>query len=121
MNKEDNLLKGNPETQFSKKNQPSATSKIEGKKKKALLKDIAGQLVSGDSKVALIELSKYLGVDVDKIDIETAMHLKQMEKAVKQGDTRAYNAVMDRIKGKPTQAIEVTETPIKTVKYINAT
>tara|TARA_R110002167_G_scaffold81296_2_gene222664 strand:+ start:1561 stop:1932 length:372 start_codon:yes stop_codon:yes gene_type:complete len=120
MAKED-LNKGNEDTQFTPNNQPSPEAKSKGKRKALLLKDIASKLITGESKTALEDLAKYLGVEVDSIDIETAMHLKQMEKAVKNGDTRAYNAVMDRIKGRPIQAIEVTENTIKTAKYVNAT
>lgn len=102
------LKKGNPKTQFTSENQPSNEAKKEGRRKSLLLKDIARQMVSGDSKEALKDLALYLGVEIERIDLETAMHLRQMEKAVKEGDTRAYNAVMDRIKGKPIQAIDLT-------------
>lgn len=120
MAKED-LKKGNPKTQFSRENQPSSKAKSEGRKKKYLLKDISKQLLAGDSKSAMEDLARYLGVDVEQIDVETAMHLKQMEKALKDGDTKAYNAVMDRIKGKPVQAIVMDEVKIKTSRYVDAT
>ena len=114
----DNLLKG---SRFSKDNQPIGEVKSDGKRKKSLLKDIASQLVSGASKDALLSLANYLGVEIDALDIETAMHIKQMEKALVEGDTRAYNAVMDRIKGRPIQAITIDEVAIKTRRYIDAT
>lgn len=116
-----NLKKGNKETQFSSENQPSAKAKSEGIKKKYLLKDISNQLLQGDSKKAMESLAEYMGVDVDRIDVELAMHLKMMERALKEGDVKAYNSVMDRIKGKPVQAITMEELNIKATKYINAT
>lgn len=116
-----NLKKGNKKTQFSSENQPSAKAKSEGIKKKYLLKDISNQLLQGDSKKAMESLAEYMGVDVDRIDVELAMHLKMMERALKEGDVKAYNSVMDRIKGKPVQAITMEELNIKATKYINAT
>jgi len=102
----DNLSDDNKSTRFSSENQPSSDSKSTGWQQSSLLKKIASQLIDGDSKEALTELAKYLKIDVNEIDIETAMHLKQIELALKNGDTKAYNAVMDRIKGKPPQAID---------------
>ena len=49
---------------------------------------------------------------------EVAMHHKQISKAVNEGDTRAYNAVLDRIDGKPEQKTEVEvhgEAPVKII------
>lgn len=106
MDKNNNLKKGNKETQFTSDNQPSKEAKIEGKKKKKLFKNIADQLVSGDSKKSLEALAVYLGVSIDELDIETAMHLKLIEKVFKDGDTRAYTAIMDRLKGKPLQEVK---------------
>ena len=108
--REKGLNKGNESTQFSKSNQPTPEQKSNGHAKKALLKQISEQLLSGDSADDMSVLAKYLGIDVNAIDIETAMHLKQIELAIIEGDTKAYSAVMDRIKGKPLQAIEVKET-----------
>jgi len=62
----------------------------------------------GKSKEALESLAKYLGLQVDEIDIELALHLKQIQKALNEGDTKAYNSVMDRLKGRPKQEIDHT-------------
>ena len=105
-------LKKNVGHLYSKENQPTPEAKAAGHIKRIILKDIAKQLTTGTYKQALIELAKVLGVDADAIDLETAMHLKQMEKALVNGDTFAYNALMDRMKGKPVQAIQLEETKV---------
>jgi len=95
-------------TQFSKDSQPTGKAKSEGKKKAKLIKDIAKQIVKGGVKDALKPLAEYLGLEVDEINLETVMHLKQMEKAINDGDTNAYNAVMNRIAGKAKEFIDHT-------------
>jgi hypothetical protein len=95
-------------TQFSSTNQPTNRAKREGKKKAKLIKEIASQIVKGGVKKALIPLAEYLGLDPDEINLETVMHLKQMEKAINDGDTNAYNAVMNRIAGKAKEFIDHT-------------
>ncbi len=95
-------------TQFSVENQPTGDAKSEGKKKAKLIKSIANQIVKGGVKDALVPLAEYLGLEVDEINLETVMHLKQMEKAIKDGDTNAYNAVMNRIAGKAKEFIDHT-------------
>ena len=104
--KEDNLRKGNPEHAFTSENQPSNEAKSNGIKKKYLLKDICNQIVGGTAADSLKALSELLGIPVNQIDIETLMHLKQIEIAINTGDTKAYSAVLDRLKGKPMQAID---------------
>lgn len=93
---------------FSKENQPTPEAKKKGWAKKRLLKDIAESIVSGDMKDIASKLAKTFGLEVKEIDLATLADLRQLEKAVKTGDTRAYNAVMDRLRGKPKQSI-VTE------------
>lgn len=107
MSRESNL-RPNKETQFTKDNQPSGKAKSEGKRRAKALKDVCSQLVTGKSKEALESLAKYLGLEVDEIDIELALHLKQIQKALNEGDTKAYNSVMDRLKGRPKQEIDHT-------------
>ena len=106
-------------TRFSSENQPSPEAKSEGKRKGILLRAIASQLVSGQAKEALKPLAEYLEIDIDEIDLETAMHLKQMELAIKKGDTKAYNAVLDRLNGKPIQAVIDKTPPKPTILQIN--
>jgi len=114
-----NLKKGNKATQFTSDKQPSGKAKSEGHKRKLLLREIAEQLVSGEALNDLNPLARYLGVPQDEIDLETLMHLKQIEKAIKEQDTRAYNAVMDRLKGKPAQSIDHTTKNEKIENIIN--
>lgn len=108
MPKEDNLKKGDPVKPFSKDYQPSGEAKSKGKLKANFLKNIAAQIVTGEFADGLIKTAKELGIEIVELDVETAMHLKQMELAMKLGDTKAYNAVLDRLNGKPHQVTEIT-------------
>ena len=107
MSKEDNLKPENG-VKFGKDNQPSPEAKKTGRMRKRVLKEISEQLVTGDSKEALKNLADYLGIEVDEIDLKLAMHIKMIEKVLKEGDVRAYNSIMDRLEGKPKQAIDHT-------------
>ena len=113
-----NLKRGNKATQFTSDKQPSGKAKSEGHKRKLLLKEIAEQIVTGDALSDLKPLARYFGVAEDEIDIETLMHIAQMVKGIK-GDTRAYIAVMDRLKGKPEQSIDHTTKKEKIENIIN--
>lgn len=111
---------------FSKNYQPDSESKSLGRKRKRIMRELASQIVTGESKKALQALADYLGVEIEEVDIELAMHLKQIEKVLKYGDTRAYVAVMNRLHGKPRQeVVEVSHNiPNReqiTVKIINPT
>jgi len=106
-----------PETQFSTENQPTPEAKSNGKKVKKLIREIAGELLTGGAKENLKVLAVFLGLDIEQIDIETAMHLRQIEKAIKEGDTHAYNAVMDRLKGKAIQAITTEDKTVKATGF----
>lgn len=108
MGRTDYLKKGNKEHAFTSENQPSGKAKSMGKKKRLVLKDIASQIVKGEAIKDLKPLAEYMGIQESEIDVETLMHLSQMSRAIKEQDTRAYNAVMDRLKGKPRQEIDHT-------------
>lgn len=110
--------KGNtPKNAFTSDNQPPPEAKADGWAKRKLLKDIAAEVISGEAAEVIKDLAKYFGLDPEALDVETVMHLRQIEKAVKVGDTKAYNAVMDRIKGKAVQQITMNDGEIKPVRY----
>ena len=110
--------KGNtPKNAFTSDNQPAPEAKAEGWAKRKLLKDIAAEVISGGAAEMVKPLAEYFGLDPEALDVETVMHLKQIEAAIKVGDTKAYNAVMDRIKGKAVQQITMTDGEVKPVRY----
>lgn len=63
---------------------------------KTLLREILDTILDDEN-----PLSKERG----KYSVAELMHLKQIAKAMKDGDTRAYEAIFDRIDGRPTQTI----------------
>lgn len=99
-------IKGTDGNTFSAENQPSPESKSKGRKESEAFKKIAKTMIRPNATInEILEVVKVcFGIEPgQEISVETLMHLKQMEKAVKDGDTRAYIAVMDRLKGKPLQ------------------
>ena len=92
---------------FSKDNQPSPKAKSEGHKRKKALKDLADALISGDRLEKCKLIAKKVGIDLKdgEYTLDIAMTLRQIEKAFDEGDTRAYQAAMDRLLGKPPQQI----------------
>lgn len=52
------------------------------------------------------KIAKAYGVDAKDISLEAAMDFMQVNKAIESKDTQAYNAVKDRVYGKPTQEIK---------------
>ncbi|MBL7961464.1 hypothetical protein JNL27_14615 [bacterium] len=92
---------------FSKDRQPSPEAKSAGWLKKRTLKELLAMELSGtDKSAALVRsfVSKYLGVKEsevgNEITLEIAMHLRQIEKAIAKGDTRAYEVLNERAYGK---------------------
>jgi cytolysin (calcineurin-like family phosphatase) len=104
--KNDNL-RPNPATQFSSTNQPSGKAKSEGKKKAKLLKEIAAMPVTDTLYSKIKKVADMMGLTQEDVNIELAMHLKQMQNAIDEGDVRSYTALFDRLKGKPKQDISV--------------
>ena len=97
-------------TNFSTENQPSPEAKSEGWKRRRTLTELAEALLNNQgikkAKVTAIEC----GIDLkdDEFTLEVVMTLRQIELAIKKGNTQAYNAAMDRMKGKPMQSVELT-------------
>jgi cell division protein YceG involved in septum cleavage len=100
-------IKGTEGNTFSKDNQPSAQAKSEGHKRKKALKDLADALISGERLEKCKVIAKKVGIDLNdgEYTLDIAMTLRQIEKAFDEGDTRAYQAAMDRLLGKPPQQI----------------
>jgi hypothetical protein len=97
-------------TQFTSERQPSPESKSAGHKKKRLLRDLADVLVTGKGLENGRKIADSVGVDLidEDFTLEVMMTLRQIEKALLKGDTQAYNAAMDRLRGKAQQSIDVT-------------
>lgn len=89
---------------FTSENQPSPEAKSEGMKRhwstKKMLEAVAGKF--SDSQTDFAKLTAdYYGVTLEQVTVKMIMDFRQLEKAIKKGDTRAYEAVNDRAFGKP--------------------
>ena len=112
---------------FSKDYQPSPEAKKEGMRRKRNLKELADAILSGKGLKDAKLIAKAVGIDLSdkEFTLEVIMTLKQVEKALIDGDTRAYSAAMDRLKGKPEQSVDMTslgekmQNPVTTVFTIN--
>lgn len=106
----EDLEKVRHKTQFSTENQPSPDAKKEGWAKKRALKQLAESLIDGQSLETSRKIAQKLGLSLDDSDFtfEVILTLRQAIKAMDKGDTSAYNAVMDRMIGKPKQELDVT-------------
>ena len=99
---------------FSKDNQPSPQAKSEGHKRKKALKDLADALIGGERLKKCKVIADKVGIDLhdSEYTLDISMTLKQIEKAFDEGDTRAYQAAMDRFLGKPPQQINQVNSTI---------
>ena len=89
--------------QTSKAGVASVEARRKKKQRKLILKDILELKLN--EKVAS-KIAKAYGVDAKDITLEAAMDFMQVNKAIESKDTQAYNAVKDRVYGKPTQEIK---------------
>lgn len=96
--------------QFTSENQPSPKAKSLGHKRKRALKDLAEALITGEGLEKAKRIADSVGVELglDEFTLENVMTLRQIEKALAKGDTPAYNAAMDRLRGKAVQSLDVT-------------
>lgn len=107
---------------FSKENQPSAEAKRKGWAKKRVGRDLAKAILELgfhgglESKMA-DSISEYFGVEKSELTIEMVALFRQAQKAIQKADTFAFNAIMDRAHGRPTQPLSADDGAIKiTVK-----
>lgn len=108
-------INGTMGKQFTSEYQPSPESKRLGRLKKRTLKDLSNLVISSEhigGKAVIKFVATFLGIPEEEvkeehITMEMAMHLRQLEKAIKTGDTYAWNSLMDRIYGRAKQTIGV--------------
>lgn len=63
--------------------------------------------------------SEFFGIPAEEITVETMMEFRQFEKAINNGDTYAYNAIKDRVYGKPKQSLDIdADVNFETAVYI---
>ncbi len=102
--------KGN---RFGKDNQPSHNKRSMGQKKRRtreqLMKDMMQSKPSREFLESLMPIITKLGIDPDTVDNELMMHLRQLQKAIQEGDVRSYTALLDRFVGKPKQEHDVNQ------------
>lgn len=104
-----NIKEAGKKTRFSSDNQPTGKAKSNGKKKALLLREFAKQLVTGQLKDNVKPIAEQLGIDIETVNVEMALHMSQLQKAIVSGDTMAYNSVLNRILGKVKEHIEVND------------
>lgn len=107
--------KGKPpkDKQFSSTYQPSPQAKSAGLLKRKTGVELARailQLSFEGAKDSPLKkaAAEYFNVSEEEITVEMMLLFRQAEKAVQKGDTRAFEAVMDRAHGKAKQAVDVT-------------
>ena len=81
----------------------SGKARRKKKQRKLILQEILELKLN--EKVAS-KIAKAYGVDAKDITLEAAMDFMQVNKAIESKDTQAYNAVKDRVYGKPKQEIQ---------------
>ena len=97
-------------TFYSKENQPDPSAKSEGWRKRRELKELADMLLNGERLEVAKQQAAQVGINLedDEYTLEIVMTLRQVEKALKKGDTRAYIAAMDRMRGKAPANLDIT-------------
>ncbi len=98
---------------FAVQKQPTPEAKSAGWKKKRLLKDLleltTRSMFEGSQKDYTKITATYFGIPEEDVSVEIIMQYRQIEKAIMKGDTIAFNAIMDRAYGKPTQPLSADE------------
>ena len=117
MANEQNLLRGNPESQFKSGREASENGRKggiksgEAKRQRRTLKEQMELLLSlpvkDESTKGFIES---LGIDPEMIDNATAITLSMYQEALK-GNTKAYELIRDTLGEKPTDKLSIEEAP----------
>jgi hypothetical protein len=98
---------------FTSTNQPSGEAKKNGRLKNKTGIELARailQLSFEGAKDSPLKkaAAEYFKISEQEITVEMMLMFRQAEKAVQKGDTRAFEAVMDRAFGKPKQDLHAT-------------
>ena len=94
---------------FKKGHKPNRKAISIGKRKKAMLQMALEAKLTGKLKKEYRAVFEEFGIDPDDMTFEEFLHFKMIFKIVAESDVKAYQAFMDRIKGKPTQKVETEE------------
>jgi hypothetical protein len=103
-------VSGNPSKKFTSNNQPSPAAKVKGRLKKKrgveLIRCIL-ELYGKENLTVKKQAADYFGIAQNEINIETLLILQQVQKAIEKSDSYAFNTIMDRLYGKPSQPAQV--------------
>lgn len=114
----ENLRKGK-DTQFSKQSGEEAVrngkkggkSSGKSKRKSKIFKEAITQILDSPTPDKMVrEIQELFNLTKGiKITLKEAMIFAQILKAIRDGDTQAFNALVDRVDGKAIQSIETSE------------
>lgn len=114
----DNLLKGNPETQFKAGRKQveiakkGARASVEARRQRKTLKEQLELLLSLPVKDEQTrDYIASLGIDPDTIDNATALTLSMYQEGLK-GNTKAYELIRDTLGEKPSDKLELEQSPV---------
>jgi hypothetical protein len=106
------VLNGNKDGNgFDKRPQPTPAQKSAGWDKKRRGQELVRLILSlpfkGGDGLLKAKIAEYFGIDENDISIEEMILLKQAEKAIKTGNTRSAELLLDRAYGKPRQESDI--------------
>lgn len=107
MASKDNLIPGAHKLTLDEQSAGGRASGISRRKRKHGQELVRMMLQMDVSDAQVLEAMRKLGYEPDEVDNELAMHARQIEKAQKTGDTKAYAAVM-KVAGYDTTNVNVT-------------
>lgn len=107
MASKDNLIPGAHKLTLDEQSAGGIASGISRRKRKHGQELVRMMLQMDVSDAQVLEAMRKLGYEPDEVNNELAMHARQIEKAQKTGDTKAYAAVM-KVAGYDTTNVNVT-------------
>jgi len=106
---------------FTKEYRPDPEKVKAGVLKAKRARELASAILNLSFKGANKQLKKataaYYGIPESEITVEMMMLFQQTKKAIQDSDTFAFNAVMDRAHGKPSQSVELSNKEGEVFKF----